>query len=186
MRSGPKDGKLTTQFLPSGGGGSRGGGGHVTLTFLLETVGCTVPPKRTGNRPAWPASSSNPQPIPELPIEHVQEFKGGFTQCPWKGHAHRSNIMFQCDSHHRCCACTAAVLKCYGLVVQSQPGGGGGGVTTLGGGALQGGGMVPGQHTRHRSHLHPCLGLKPLTAQALKPHSCRISAGTSFLEAAGL
>ena len=29
--------------------------------------------------------------------------------------------MFQCDSHYRCCACTAAVLKCYGLVVPPPP-----------------------------------------------------------------
>ena len=36
-----------------------------------------------------------------------------FTQCPWKGPAHRSNNMFQCDSHYRCCACAAAVLKCW-------------------------------------------------------------------------
>ena len=44
-----------------------------------------------------------------------------FTQCLWKGHVHRSNIIFQCDSHYRCCACTAAVLKRYGLVVQYSP-----------------------------------------------------------------
>ena len=31
--------------------------------------------KRPGNRAAHPTSSSNPQPIPELPTEHVQEFK---------------------------------------------------------------------------------------------------------------
>ena len=37
-----------------------------------------------------------------------------------------SCFMFQCDSHDRCCACTAAVLKWYGLVVQSLRGGGGG------------------------------------------------------------
>ena len=55
-----------------------------------------------------------------------------FTQCLWKGQGHQSNIMFQCDSHYRCCACTAAVLKCYGLVVQSPPPKGGT-VTTLGG-----------------------------------------------------
>ena len=44
---------------------------------------------------------------------------------------HRSNIMFQCDSHYRCCACIAAVVKCYSLVVQSGRRGGhdmGGGV----------------------------------------------------------
>ena len=46
--------------------------------------------------------------------------KGSFTQCLWKGHVHRSGIMFHSDSHHQCCACTAAVLKCYGLVVQSS------------------------------------------------------------------
>ena len=32
--------------------------------------------------------------------------------------------MLQCDSHYRCCACAAAVLKCYGLVVQPPPPGG--------------------------------------------------------------
>ena len=48
---------------------------HVTLTFLLETVGCTVVSKRAGNRAAQPNPSSNPQPAPEFPIEHVQEFK---------------------------------------------------------------------------------------------------------------
>ena len=47
---------------------------NVTSTFLLETVGCTVL-SRAGNRAAQPTSSSNPQPIPELPTEHVQEFK---------------------------------------------------------------------------------------------------------------
>ena len=52
--------------------------------------------------------------------------KRSFTQCLWKGHVHRSNIMFQCDSHYRCCACTATVLKCYSLVVQL----GGGTVTS--------------------------------------------------------
>ena len=31
--------------------------------------------KRAGNRAAQPISSSNPQPKPELPTEHVQEFK---------------------------------------------------------------------------------------------------------------
>ena len=46
-----------------------------TLTFLLETVGRTVLSKRAGNRAQQPTSSSNPQPIPELPTEHVQEFK---------------------------------------------------------------------------------------------------------------
>ena len=45
--------------------------------------------------------------------------KRSFTQCRWKGHAHRSNITFQCDSLDRCCACTAAVFKCCDLVVQS-------------------------------------------------------------------
>ena len=29
---------------------------------------------------------------------------------------------------YRCCACTATVLKCYGLVAQSPPQGGGAGV----------------------------------------------------------
>ena len=48
---------------------------NVTLTFLLETVGCTVLSKKAGNRAAQPTSSSNPQPIPELPTEHVQGFK---------------------------------------------------------------------------------------------------------------
>ena len=52
--------------------------------------------------------------------------KRSFTQRLRKGHAHRSNIMFQCDSHYRCCACTAALLKCYGLVVPSPPSPGGG------------------------------------------------------------
>ena len=46
--------------------------------------------------------------------------------------------MFQCDSHYRCCACTAAILKCYGLVVQRLGGGGrhdtGGEITRGGGG----------------------------------------------------
>ena len=31
--------------------------------------------KRVGNRAAQPTSSSKTQPIPELPTEHVQEFK---------------------------------------------------------------------------------------------------------------
>ena len=31
--------------------------------------------KRAGNQAAQPTSSPNPQPIPELPTEHVQEFK---------------------------------------------------------------------------------------------------------------
>ena len=39
-------------------------GGNVTLTFLLETVGCIVLSKRARNRAAQPTSSSNPQPIP--------------------------------------------------------------------------------------------------------------------------
>ena len=47
--------------------------------------------------------------------------KRSFTQCLWKGHAHGSDIMFQCDAHHWRCACTAAVLKCHGLVVQPPP-----------------------------------------------------------------
>ena len=47
--------------------------------------------------------------------------KRSITQCLWKGHAHRSNIMFQCDSHYRCCACTATIFKCYSLVVRSPP-----------------------------------------------------------------
>ena len=42
-------------------------GSNVTLTFLLETVGCTVLSKRAGNRAVQPTSSSNPQPVPELP-----------------------------------------------------------------------------------------------------------------------
>ena len=33
----------------------------------------------------------------------------------------QTNVMFQCDSYYQCCACTAAVLKCYGLVVQPPP-----------------------------------------------------------------
>ena len=81
--------------------------------------------------------------------------KRSFTQCLWKGHTHRSNIMFQCDLHYQCCACTTAVLKCYGVGVQSPPPPAprgatiiswtpptwGGTVTTLGGG-LQGGQKV--------------------------------------------
>ena len=55
-------------------------------------------PKRAGKRPAQSicASSSNPQPVPEMPTEHVQEFrwfglvKRSFKQCLWKGH--RSNM----------------------------------------------------------------------------------------------
>ena len=50
--------------------------------------------------------------------------KRSFTQCLWRGHAHRSNVMFQCDSHYRCCACIAAVLKCYGWWCYSTPQGG--------------------------------------------------------------
>ena len=34
------------------------------------------------------------------------------------GHPHRSNIMFQCNSQYRCCACTAAVFE---VVVQFPP-----------------------------------------------------------------
>ena len=60
-----------------------------------------------------------------------------FTQCLWKGHLHRNNIMSQCDSHYRCCACTATVLKCYSLAVQSRPPTGGNRhlVTPRGGGS---------------------------------------------------
>ena len=50
--------------------------------------------------------------------------KRSFTTCLWKGHAHRSNITFHfsiSSFNFRCCACTAAVLKRYGLVVQSPP-----------------------------------------------------------------
>ena len=69
--------------------------------------------------------------------------KRSFTQCPWKAHAHRSNIMFQCDSHYRCCACTAEVLKRYGLVVQSPPPPPIGGNRHDIGGRLQRGRQVP-------------------------------------------
>ena len=54
--------------------------------------------------------------------------------------------MFQCDSHYRCCACTAAILKCYGLVVQPL---GGGTVTTLEG-KLPGGGGGKGTYLSHQ------------------------------------
>ena len=66
---------------------------------------------------------------------------GPYIQCLWKGHTRKSNIVFQCDSHYRGCACTAAVLKCYGLVVQSipPPGGGGGGLSRRWGGDYKGG-----------------------------------------------
>ena len=42
-------------------------------------------------------SSSYPQPVPEMPTEHVQEFKvvwarkRSFIQCPWKGHGSDMN-----------------------------------------------------------------------------------------------
>ena len=41
--------------------------------------------KRAGNRAAQLTSSSNPQPIPELPTEHVQEFKAVWS-CKKKFH----------------------------------------------------------------------------------------------------
>ena len=125
-------------------------GGNVTLTFLLETVGCTFLSKRAGNRDSQPTLSSNPQPMPELPTSSSSfgVVKRSFTQCLWKRHTHRRNIMFQCDSHHRCCACTAAVLKCCSWVVQSPPFQGVGGEPSLrdrhdiGGGITRGGGKV--------------------------------------------
>ena len=56
------------------------------LLLLTTVLLCKVPikskaakpaPKRAGKRAAQStcASSSNPQPIPEMPTEHVQEFK---------------------------------------------------------------------------------------------------------------
>ena len=77
--------------------------------------------------------------------------------------------MFQCNSHYQCCACTAAVLKCCGLVAHPPPpprGGGnchfvtapplGGNRHDIGGGGLQGG----------RKVLLPYLRLLPSHALA--------------------
>ena len=69
--------------------------------------------------------------------------------------------MFQCDAHYRCSACTAAVLKGYGLVVQFPPLRGGT-VTTLGGRLQErGGGAVKRKAGADTSDS--CDTQKPLT-----------------------
>ena len=69
--------------------------------------------------------------------------------------------MVQCDSHYQCCACTAADLKCYSLVVQSPRPPWGGNLHYMGGGGLQGGSWGLNQG------LSECwiglLGQRPLT-----------------------
>ena len=52
---------------------------HDQIPEQLKVPGKSQPAKPAtkgaGNRAAQPTSSSNPQPIPKLPTEHVQEFK---------------------------------------------------------------------------------------------------------------
>ena len=115
-----------------------------SLLILVPYPPCNSPPLQTplpqGGKHHFDISSRNGWlycallfflckcPLSELisPIIQFGVVKRSFTQCLWKGHMHRSNIMFQHDLHYQCCACTAAVLKCYGLVVQSPPPQGGG------------------------------------------------------------
>ena len=52
----------------------RGWGRHFDISSV-KSEPATPAAKRAGNRAAQPTSSSNPQPLPELPTEHVQEFK---------------------------------------------------------------------------------------------------------------
>ena len=110
--------------------------------------------------------------------------KRSFTQCLWKGHAHRSNIMFQCDSHYRCCACTAAVLKCCGLVVQSPPPPPWGGTVTTLGARLQGGGGEV--HSRARILLHIATHLVPISCtngSTGLERNCSVTPNMTFISA---
>ena len=110
------------------------------LVIFFLCVSCvTTCIKRAGNRAAQPTLSSNPQPTPELPTQHVQDFKvlrsrkKKFTPCLWKGHAHRSIPMFQCVTllvlHMH--SCSFEVLRFGGATPPSPRRGG---VMTLGGG----------------------------------------------------
>ena len=72
-----------------------------------------------------------------------------------------SCFMFQCNPHCWCCACTAAVLKCYGLVVQSPPPVGGN-RHDIGGRLQRGGGrywqpQVLHQNSHRRSEKTPAV-----------------------------
>ena len=75
---------------------------HIQCQGPVRSKPAAPAPKRAGKQAAQSisASSSNSQPVPELPIEHVQELSSGlfglakrsFTQCRGKRHSDTSNI----------------------------------------------------------------------------------------------
>ena len=140
--------------------------------------------KRAGNRAAQLTLSSNSPLSMSRSSRLFGVVKRSFTQCLWKGHAHRSNIMFQCGSHYPCCACTAAVLKCCGSVMQSPPPPGGGEPSRHCRGDYKGGVrylMAPNMYQHFWLAPQPCLQTGGATDDTCPTIALQVRAVRSFV-----